>query len=185
MCEMLSLSELGLVLTDRGDIAGANAALDEALAFARQAGDLSETSWILMGQGRTALHDHDYNKARSLLQESLRLRLKLRETNNSTVDTLEWLANVEAQSGKSGKDGARRAVVLFGAADARRAALGSVIPRVWRPAHRRVLDNLRASLTRPTFNAAWSEGQSLPYEAALTLASQDFGLRSPRGHPDF
>ena len=65
---------------------------------------------------------------------------------------------------------AKRAITLFGAAAARRAAIGYPPPPINQADNERGIATARAQLDEATFNAAWDAGQAMTLEQAIVYA---------------
>ena len=68
----------------------------------------------------------------------------------------------------------RPAAIIFGAASALRASVGSAMDAADRPAYERTISKIRTKLGEAAFAAAWEEGRALTVEVAV-----DYALSEP------
>jgi DNA-binding CsgD family transcriptional regulator len=123
--------------------------------------------------GEVASDRGDYALARALMEESLAL---FRQVGDMwcTVEMLEQLARLAALEGQGtpALDNTRRAVQIYGAAEALRAAIGAPLPPHHSAAyHAPILAAARAQLGAEAFGAAWRAGRTLTLEQAIALAT--------------
>jgi DNA-binding NarL/FixJ family response regulator len=64
----------------------------------------------------------------------------------------------------------QQSVVIFGAASALRATVGSVMDAVDRSDYERMISRLRTALGKEAFQAVWTEGQGMKLEQAIEYA---------------
>ncbi len=165
----MSLNNLGIILKEQGDYARARNLQEEGLALRRELGDNWGVAMSLNNLGVVAEEQEDYVSARSYLEQSLALRHDLGDK-VGIASCLEELGRVATASTPDNKETQRRAVVLFGAAEALREALSTPLSPVERPLVERGVADLRALLDEATWQAAWAEGASMTMEQAIDAA---------------
>ncbi|MFN8540403.1 MAG: LuxR C-terminal-related transcriptional regulator [Thermomicrobiales bacterium] len=159
-----ALTTLAIPVLEQGDSARAHRLCAEAVQIRQALGDrggMAHTRAIL---GRIALYDGDPASALAQFTESLLLRRDLGDNGGIAV-ALEGLAGVANALHNPG-DAAR----LAGAADAIRAQVGIPLPSSDQPFYRRIVAEIRQGLTEAAYAAAWTAGQALPPDRAITLA---------------
>jgi len=168
------LSGLGEVAVRQGDFGRAAAFEEEGLLLRREMGEnwgiavsLANFAWI-------AINQDDLEKARSLLLESLIIRHEI-EDKGGIAWCLEKLAKInilygQKKSRAQSLESFRCAAMLFGAAAAIRAPLGSVIDHVDQPEYKRDLKTLRTVLGREGFSNLWEQGKGAPLEDVMDEA---------------
>jgi non-specific serine/threonine protein kinase len=162
--QMGLLGNLGIVRLYRGDLAGAEGPVTEALALNRAAGVRQGEAISQMFLARIALRARgDQDAARGHLRESLRLFRELHHR-RGVASALACFAEVAVAAGEW-DNGAR----LYGAHDALLEALDSSVNGAERPAYERDLAVLRERLG-DAFEAAYAAGRALGEEDACTLA---------------
>ena len=161
----LALTVLGQIALAGGDAARAERLFDESEELLRVSG-----SWWNLTTNRsiraiTTEVQGDDAQTIALLQESLALALRLRDTQNAAYG-LEGLAGALAMMGQG-----PRAARLFGAAVTLRDWTGSAIGfATLHELYERRLETLRAQLDAKTFEAAWSEGRAMSPQQAVEYA---------------
>ena len=103
-----------------------------------------------------------------MLGESLDIRIQTGDRGG-----IAWCLEKLGEAG-SLRSRYRPAVIIFGAASALRASVGSVMDAADRPAYERTLSRLRSQLGEEAFAAAWDEGRALTVEVAV-----DYALSEP------
>src|SRR5262249_6686341 len=186
---------LGRVTEAQGDLAKARAFLEEAYTIDLEAGQRD-------GHAQGALGDvlcmqGDYAAARTLLSAGLQAARELREKvlAISLLEYLAWLAHSQGQS--------ERAVRLYGAAEAQRAAFGytlspldqhkhvlriaavraaleancgSPLPPNDRQTQAPELAEDRGTLDEAAFTIAWERGRAMTMEQAIEYALERSGI---------
>jgi predicted ATPase/class 3 adenylate cyclase len=171
------LSGLGELAVRRGDYARATRLLEESLANRRERGEKWGAATVLGSLGWVALRQGDYERMRQFLGDSLALRLEL-DDRGGMAWCLEKLAEASLLQGPAAPapENERyfmRAARAFGAAEALRAPVGSVVDPVDQPEYERNVASLRSALGDAAFSTAWAEGQSLPPGRAISEALGD------------
>jgi len=145
----------------QGDIVTARSLIEKSLAFSRTAGDLLQIPDALLIWGRIAAAQGDDAAAQALYEESLALAREMGFKRKFPA-CLEALADVVSAQGAL-----VWAARLWGAAEARRNAMGTLIPPVHRADYERSVAATRAQLGEKTFAAAWAEGRDMTPEQVL------------------
>lgn len=114
-------------------------------------------AWVILARGEQA-------QARSLFSEALALHQQL-GIKRGEAECLAGLAAVMVTEGE-----AQTAVTLFSAVYTRFDHLGTTLWPADNADVERHLAAARAQLDEATFNAAWSQGQLIPFSQAVTLA---------------
>jgi non-specific serine/threonine protein kinase len=162
----LALSSLGRVLLwarGPGDLV-ASASLDESIVVAREAGSLHALSQALGGAAEMATRQGDLRLAERRWLEALRLRWQLRDQRGIATG-LERLAQAAAVEGEVG-----RAAWLWGAAQARREAIGLYFRHDEEADHTRLVAALAADRDQSDFADGWSAGRAATLEQAVNVA---------------
>jgi non-specific serine/threonine protein kinase len=161
------LEWLGNVALVDGDPAAAASLFEEALGLHRRIEDRWGEAHGLLGLGLCAVERGDAAGARRILRECLEL---MREIHDALwlAFALEGLAGVAALEGRP-----RRALVLAGAAEASREAVGRALWPVFARQVERWLAPARAALAAGAAEAAWSEGLAMPFDQAIDYALDD------------
>ena len=165
-----ALANLGLIWQARADEQRVAALWEESLAVRRQIGDQGGVAHVLALQGSLAVRQGAYAAAIAAFHESLALRRQMGDQ-DGVAPIFEGLAAVGAAQGQF-----IPAVQLAAAADALRAALGIPPTARERTDHGRTVAMLRARLDPGAFARAWSDGQAMSLERAISLAT------AVRGH---
>lgn len=162
----------GYVAAAEHDDATAHALQSESLLLYRQLGDRRGSAKALNGLSEVAFDRGDYALARALGEESVAL---FRQVGDMwcIVEGLEQLARLAAVEGQHAPtlDDSRRAVQIYGAAEALRIAIGAPLPPHHSKAyHAAILPAVRNRLGEEAFGAAWRAGRTLSLEQAIALA---------------
>ena len=152
---------LGIVAWLQGDFARARSLLEESLVLSKEGGRgymaevFSTLGLVLFGEG-------DYPEARARLEEGLKISLELDHT-YQVARCLEGLAAVAAAQGEP-----VRAVWCMSAAQKLREVIGTPLPPVSQPMHEFIITSVRTQLGEEAFDAAWTEGRTMPPQHILT-----------------
>ena len=143
---------------------GVRVADSTGLTLFHQVGGAQRIASALSNLGDLARAEGDYERARTLLGESLELFGEVRDPwgSGACLESLALVAVAQRQ--------AQRAAVLFGAAEGLRERAGVPLPPADQPERDRALASLRLSLGREALANGRAEGQALSLEGALTLA---------------
>ncbi len=161
------LTVLGLLHLQQGDSTGATARLEQALAMSQSFKDSMAIAYTQIALAQVALASQETGRAASLLRSSLEAFRRMGHRWQMTRG-LELMAVLTAA-----KREIVRAVRLFGAATAARAALGAPLPPDERARLERAVESARAKLDPTTFTQAWAEGSALTLEQALADAEEE------------
>jgi tetratricopeptide (TPR) repeat protein len=170
----IALTGLAEVAVRQGDYERATALEEESLALRREIGETWGIAISLANFAWIALRRDELKQAAALLGESLALRREIGDK-GGVAWCLEKMAEIALITGQrdsaSGQDDYfQRAGRLFGAAEALRVPVNSVIDLVDQPEYERQLAIIRARLDEATLTAAWAEGQAMTLEQAIEYA---------------
>ena len=169
-----ALAGMGELAVRRGQYERATGLLEESLALRQELGDQWGIAASLGSLGWVALLQRDFDRMRRLLRESLAIRLEIGELGGLAwcLEKLAEAASLQAQTlpHQLRRQEYRRAARIFGAAEALRRPVNSVIDPADRPAYENTLAALRATLGEEAFAEAWAAGSSLPLEEAVDQA---------------
>jgi non-specific serine/threonine protein kinase len=157
----------------QGDIDRAASQLEASEAGFRQAQQRHGLSGVLHHLGYVRHLQGDDRAARQLLREAFALQQQ-QQLKLSLIRTLEWCACISADIRQP-----QRAARLFGAAEAARERLGSLLTPGEKPLFDRHLERARAELDKPTFDAARAEGRALTLEQATEYALLEIDTTGP------
>ena len=160
------LSRLALF---RGDIAEARKHADLMLDLHREMGDQLSVTGHQTGVAHVARQMGNYQEALALYRETLPDWQKMGHR-GAVAHQLECFAFI-AKAQEQGE----RAVKLMGAAEALRAASGSLRTPQERIEYDRELASLRAGMDEKTFDVLWAEGQSMNMDQAIDFALREDG----------
>jgi len=164
-----ALAGLGELAVRRGQYQRASDLLRESLNICEHSGEKWGIAIALGSLGWAALRQHDFVEMRKLLTESLDVRMETGDKGGMAW-CLEKLAEANSLQSRF-----QQSVIIFGAASALRATVGSVMDAVDRPDYERMISRLRIVLGKKAFEAAWTEGQGLTLEQAI-----DYALAEPK-----
>jgi tetratricopeptide (TPR) repeat protein len=165
--------ELGVkrsIVTALSNHAEGRALLEECVSRARELGDKRWTAIGLNRLGDVVFAEGDVNRAVELHRQSLAMAHQVQDQERVVVSLIS-LATVAGN-----REDAPRAIRLFGAADALRAAIGIVLAPPERNAYERCVAATRAKLNAETFAAAWDVGKAMSLEQAVEYALANEGL---------
>jgi tetratricopeptide (TPR) repeat protein len=166
-----ALISLGRVAHVLGDGIRAQMHYAQCLPLFYEYGDRRGVAMVFLDLGRVAHAQWDEVKAHEYYAESLTIfgefmdKLRLPEC-------LEGIAGLAGATGRR-PENVRRAVQLFGAAEALRASAGIPLPPIHRAAYEREVAAARAQLDEATFAAAWAAGRQLTLAQAVAYALGD------------
>jgi predicted ATPase/DNA-binding CsgD family transcriptional regulator len=158
------LSALGDIASYRRQHERATALYEESLGIFRMVGDKFRTAATLVRLAILANGRREHDQAAVLLVESITIWREVGRQ-GGTASCLEGLAGVAIGRGQAG-----RAARLVGAAEALRKALEEPLPLPFRSRYERTVAAVRAALDEAAFRSAWSAGQALSLDAAITEA---------------
>ena len=158
---MSALVLAGRVALSRGDLVTARSFIEESLTFYRAKGMRVPLVEVLILFGRLTAAQKDYAASQALYAESLTLARKMGMKRLISAG-LEGLAGAVAVQGES-----LWAAHLWGAAEALRDAMHTLIPPVYRAEYERSVAAARLQLGEKDFAAAWAEGRSMTVDQVL------------------
>lgn len=173
-----ALVRLGMGALRMGDTGQALALFHESLELARQLESPSTTALALRFLGDAYQQDGDLVRAARAARDSLAIYVEI-GYRRPIADVLERLASLACARSQF-----ERSLILYAAAAARRATIGSGVSPSESAAHDRDLAAIRAGLTPEQFQAAWDSGQAMSAEAAIAYALEifpDSGATLPGG----
>src|SRR5215207_1666411 len=159
-----SLLILGFVANYRRDYEQATALYEESLMLAREAGDGFAIALSLGVGALAALGRGDHQKTKLLCEEGLQTSRQLKMT-HLTAAYLHVAASLAGSQGK-----AARSARLWGAAEALREAIGTVLSPFERHLYEPYLTAARAQLDEAAWKAAWAGGRAMTTEEAIEYA---------------
>ena len=159
-----SLSILGLAVNAQHDHERAIALHEEGLALARDAEDSFAIVLSLMLGAIASLNRGDHQRTKVLLKDGLELsqRLKTMHVTAGHLHLSAALAGSQEQPVRSAR--------LWGAAEALREAIGTILSPVEHHFYDPYIDAARAQLDEATWEAAWAEGEAMMLEEACEYA---------------
>jgi non-specific serine/threonine protein kinase len=163
--EGIGLFWLGLYAANtKRDPYEAEALLREALPVLREVGFQTGVAMTLGNLGEALLDQGRLAEAEATMRESLALRFALRDRYGSP-EQLQSLARVAVIEGDL-----ERATRLWAAGDQLRRDLGADVSQASRETHERFVRSLKKQLGPARFAQAWTAGQALTLEQAVTEA---------------
>jgi predicted ATPase/class 3 adenylate cyclase len=159
-----ALAGLGELALRRGKLQRADEFLRESLALSRRSGEKWSIAIVLGSLGWIALRGQDYGEMRSLLGESLEVRMETGDR-GGIAWCLEKLGEANYEQSHF-----QQSAMIFGAASALRASVGSSIDATDRPDYERTIRGLQTAIGDQAFQVAWEAGVALTLEQAVDLA---------------
>jgi len=172
-----SLSALGFALLGHGSEAEGERLLEEALEAAKAVGNRRHTSRALQGLGLAAMRRGDHRAARGRLEEATAIVSEHGDRWFLGVYCLPALATAHRVEGRP-----EEAVLLLGAAEALREAIGAPISPWLADDHEGTVAALRDLLGAARFAAAWSRGRGMTPENALAAVREALPEESEPAH---
>ncbi len=167
-----AINTLGEVARSQQGFAQAEKYYTESLAIFREIGDTAASISMVHNLAYTALNQGDQKKAEALFLEALTLARDLKDQ-LGIFSMLGGLACVATAMGLP-----ERAAQLFGAAEVVGKAGGYVGDRIEQDEVNRNLAAAQSALDKATFDAAWTRGQNMLSEDAITYALSEQGANS-------
>lgn len=156
---------LGELNRANADDERAQMAYEQALDLTRETGEKRHESMMLVNLGFIAMHHGDIDHAQWLFREGLIKALELAYDRHLIVTNFVPLAGTIAAKGQP-----KRAVLLYGAAEALLELMGVGLQVGDQPEYARDLAFVRAQLDAATFKTAWAEGRAMTLEQAIAYA---------------
>ncbi len=169
-----ALNNLGMVNFDQGDYASAQASYNESLAIKREIGDRGGVANSLLNLGKVARSQEDYVSARTYHEESLALFWKIGNRSGAAY-SLEEFAKLAVQQSYF-----ERAIVLRGAVETLREAIGLPLPPNEREEYDRRMTGLRQALGEEAFAVVRATGRAMTLAQAIEYALTDAGWKQER-----
>jgi predicted ATPase/class 3 adenylate cyclase/Flp pilus assembly protein TadD len=170
-----ALNNLGYIALLERDDDAAEAFLAEGLALSREAGYRQLEVTIQVNLGRLAIHRGRMREAQQLLSESLRALNEYGACRECAECFLEF-ASIAALCRQP-----LRAARLLGAAAAVRSSVGHVVGPVDQQMLDRLTTDIRSMLDDDELDAAWEEGEALPFDEKIAHALEPIDLRALEG----
>ena len=172
-----SLSALGFGLLGHGSEAEGERLLEEALEAAKAVGNRRHTSRALQGLGLAAMRRGDHRAARGRLEEATAIVSEHGDRWFLGVYCLPALAAVHHAEGHP-----EEAVLLLGAAEALREAIGAPISPWLADDYEGTVAATRVLLDAGRFAAAWSRGRGMTPETALAAVREALPEEPEKAH---
>ncbi|HYP39647.1 MAG TPA: tetratricopeptide repeat protein [Chloroflexia bacterium] len=160
----LLLNNLGNMAAEQGTYGTARPLLDESLTVFRELGDRRGVTYTLNNLGRVALRQGDVQASCTYCAECLHLLADLGDKRRS-AECLETVAEAISIEGHE-----IVAVRLWSAAALLRSTIGVPVAPSERPYHEAFITAVRAVVGEETWAAAWTAGQAMSFDQALTEA---------------
>jgi len=154
----------GYVALRQGEYPVARKLLEEAIEMARSGDDATHLARCYVHLGYLALRENSPAEAYALLADGLRGFHDLGVSEGIQLALRGLAALAEAQRR------AERAARLFGAAEALREGIGTVLPPVERSAYEEYVAAARTEMNEHDFTAAWAEGRVMSPDEAVGFA---------------
>ncbi|MCW3096470.1 MAG: hypothetical protein JWL77_2088 [Chthonomonadaceae bacterium] len=183
--EAINLNNLGNVSQNRGEYAAARAYYVESLAIQREIGDRHGIARSLNNLGSVAGHQGDYTVARAYYVESLAIRQEIGDRPGIVFSLEAFAALIAAETtaftvpvettevSRETGVGMQKAARLWGAAQSLREQMGAPLPPSARDEHDRDVAAAHVALGDEAFPAAWTEGQQMTMEQAISYALEE------------
>jgi predicted ATPase/DNA-binding SARP family transcriptional activator/Tfp pilus assembly protein PilF len=178
-----SQGNLGNVAHSQDDYASARTYFEESLAIYREIGNRHGIAASLMSMGTVARDQGNYASARTYYEQSLSIYREIgnRQSIAESLQGVALLACREAcavladttQASETVEVGLRRAVRLWGAAQALREQIGAPLSPTEQAKQDREFAAARDGLREADWDAAWAEGRRMTMEAAVAYALKE------------
>jgi len=146
----------GWVASRQGNLVEARSLVEDCLRFYKQGGDREITGQYLTILGEIVTAQGDYKTARSLFEESMAVGKELGDRTETTVLTLEGMAQLAIAQGDH-----HRAVRLWAAAARLREDIQVPMSPAERAVYERAVRQTRLFLGEKTFTTLWDDGRAL------------------------
>ena len=169
-----ALTGLGTVAVTRGRYDEARQAYEESLALRREVGDVPGVAGSYTNLAHVARHQGRSAEAGALYRASLALHGSDRVDRNDLAECLQGLADVWYALGQPDE-----AAWLLGVVAGLYVTSAGAVPAPENRAElERITSLVRATLGAGSFDVAWSEGQSLPLQEAVSRVQEAGPLTS-------
>lgn len=157
---------LGAIAMYCHEYAPAQHAFETSLKLFRELNNVS-VGWALQYLGRLAYKQGDYRQARSYYQQSLAVHQHNRNS-VAVAYVLVWYAGLVTTQGD-----ARRAVMLYGFAEATRRSLNAPLTPWACAEYEQEVASARAQLDHTDFNTLWALGGAMRMEEAVVYTQEE------------
>jgi tetratricopeptide (TPR) repeat protein len=161
-----ALNIIGQLAIAAGDNALARRVYEECLAVCQETGEIRRIRFMLVNLTFLALHAGEYERARDLAMQGLRLALEM----NNKLDIADSLAGLAGVLGVTGQP--QRAARLLGTWEAAFEWMGATALPSAKREHDRTIAAVRAQLDDTAFQATWAEGRAMSLKQAVASALQ-------------
>jgi tetratricopeptide (TPR) repeat protein len=161
-----ALNGMGSVLASEGDFVQARLLKERVIEKAQKLEDRWVMSFAKGSLGRTCFLGGDLKASRRYITEALAITRDL-GNNWSVPYAIEAIADICAQENEGPK-----AVRLYGAASAHRAALALAFSPTEQISYAAALERLHQAVPDEQFQEEWKQGEALGFQAAVDLALQ-------------
>jgi non-specific serine/threonine protein kinase len=161
-----ALNIIGQIASVAGDNALARRVYEECLTVSQETGEVRRIRFMLVNLTFLALHAGEYERARDLAMQGLRLALEM----NNKLDIADSLAGLAGVMGVTGQP--YRAARLLAAWEAAFEWMGATALPSAKREHDRTIATVRAQLDSTAFKAAWAEGRAMSLKQAVAFALQ-------------
>ncbi len=159
-----TLVNLGVALKAHGDTSRAKHLLEESLELFRELGDTRDIAITLLNLADPALAPGDVEGSARRYRESLQLF-------SQAGDEVGKILSVEGLGAAAGARGdVQLAARLFGAAAARREAIGAVPAEEDLRAHNDLVKSIRRNSSKRVWEQAWEQGCATSFEEVVSYA---------------
>ncbi|HEY1389222.1 MAG TPA: LuxR C-terminal-related transcriptional regulator [Ktedonobacterales bacterium] len=165
-----ALNIIGLIANVAGDTALARQVYEECLAVSQETGESRRIRFMLINLTFLALHTGEYERARDLAMQGLRLALEM----NNKLDIADSLAGLAGVMGVTGQP--QHAARLLGAWEAAFEWMGATALPSAKREHDRSIAAVSAQLDDTAFKAAWAKGRAMSLKQAVEFALQEGDL---------
>jgi predicted ATPase/class 3 adenylate cyclase len=161
---MMAKTGFGSLLAAEGDLVQARELKEQCIPYFKGIGDEWVLSIVMGGLSKVCLIAGDLKAARQYIKDALAITRKL-GNNWSVPYAIEAIADICAQ-----EDEGPKAVRLYGAASAHRAAFAIQFSTTDKVYYQKAMDRLHALVPEPQFEEEWTQGAALGFQAAVDLA---------------
>jgi hypothetical protein len=161
---MIATNGMGTLLAVEGNLVQARELKEKCLQYFTAAGD----EWVLTpingSLGKICFAEGDLAAARRYIKEAITIARGL-GNNWSVPYAIEGIADICAQENEAPK-----AVRLYGAASAHRAALALQFSTTERVSYQTAMENLHRLVPEAEFQEEWTKGSALGFQESVDLA---------------
>jgi non-specific serine/threonine protein kinase len=161
-----ALNIIGQIAIVADDTTLARQVYEECLAVSQETGEIRRIRFMLVNLTFLALHADEYERARDLAMQGLRLALEM----NNKLDIADSLAGLAGVMGVTGQP--HRAACLLAAWEAAFEWMGATALPSAKREHDRSIAAVSAQLDDTAFKAAWAKGRAMSLKQAVEFALQ-------------